>query len=83
MKLFKFKPEFIPNFIGFLLGGVLLLGIISKMFSIKEIVTFSLVISLLFVFSSDIKKRTFKKEKNKLPVKYGVYIGLFCLLIFI
>lgn len=80
---FMFKPEYVSNFIGFLLGVVLLTGIISKMFSIKEIVTFSIIISLLFVCSSDIKKGTFKKEKNKFSVKYGIYIGLFCLLTFI
>lgn len=83
MRYLKFKPEYISMSIGFLLGIVLLIGIISKLFSIIDIATFSLIITLLFVFSSDIKKGTFKNPINKLSVKYGVYIGLFCLLTYL
>lgn len=83
MRYLTFKPEYISISIGFLLGIVLLIGIISKLFSIIDIATVSLIISLLFVFSSDIKKGTFNNQKNKLSVKYGIYIGLFCLLTYV
>ncbi|MEC0275224.1 hypothetical protein [Peribacillus frigoritolerans] len=80
MKKIMFKPEYITMFLGCLLGIGLLIGISSRLFSMKEIVSFFLIISLLFVLSIDIKKGAFKKKKNKFPIKYFVLICLFCLL---
>ncbi|MBL3645550.1 hypothetical protein MZM54_29955 [[Brevibacterium] frigoritolerans] len=80
MKKVMFKPEYITMFLGCLVGIVLLIGIASRLFSMKEIVSFFLIISLLFVFSIDIKKGAIKKEKNKFPINYFVLICLFCLL---
>ena len=80
MKKIMFKPEYITMFLGCLVGIVLLIGIASSLFSMKEIVSYFLIISLLLVFSIDIKKGTFKKEKKKFSIKYFVLICLFGLL---
>ncbi|WP_416150024.1 hypothetical protein ACM26V_03225 [Salipaludibacillus sp. HK11] len=80
MEQYKFKPYYIANILGLLVIIVLIIGIISKLLSIKEIITFSLICSLCFVISFDIKKERFNKNPVEFPFKYGLYIVLFGLL---
>lgn len=74
-----YKAEYIPILVGCLVGILLMIGISSRLFPMKEVASFFLMLSFLFVLSFDIKTGAFKKKETKFPFKYFVWICLFSL----
>lgn len=79
----RFKPEYITISLMLLVSIVLLLTLLSGLSSIKEAITFILIIGLLSSLTTDIKKNSFQKKSSTTAYKYAVLIFLFsCLSLF-
>ncbi len=79
MQNVKFKPEYIPITFLFIISLVLLLTLMTGLLSIKEAITYVLIITLLAFLTIDIKKKTNKKSPNN-AYRYVVLIFLFSFL---
>lgn len=79
----RFKPQYITISLMLLVSIVLLLSLLSGLSSIKEAITFILIIGLLSSLTTDIKKNSFQKKSSTTAYKYAVLIFLFsCLSLF-
>ncbi len=79
MRNMLYKAEYIPMLVGCLEGILLMIGISSRLFPMREAASFFLMLVFLFVLSSDIKTGAFKKKGTQFPFKYFVWICLFSL----
>ncbi len=77
MKNVKFKLEYIPITFIFIVSLVLLLTLMSGLSSIKEAITYVLIIVLLGFLTIDIKRKTNNKKSSSNAYKYVVLIFLF------
>lgn len=77
LKNVKFKLEYIPITFIFIVSLVLLLTLMSGLSSIKEAITYVLIIVLLGFLTIDIKRKTNNKKSSSNAYKYVVLIFLF------
>ncbi|RBP04405.1 hypothetical protein DET59_106197 [Rossellomorea aquimaris] len=73
----KFKLEYIPLTFLFIVSLVLLLKLITGLLSIKEAITFVLIIIFLAFLTIDIKRKTINKKSPNNAYMYVVLIFLF------
>lgn len=73
----RFKPEYITISLMVLVSFILLLTLFTGLTSIKEAITYILIIVLLSFFTVDIKNNSNKKKKVTTAYKYVVFIFLF------
>jgi uncharacterized membrane protein YkvI len=77
LKNVKFKLEYILITFIFIVSLVLLLTLMSGLSSIKEAITYVLIIVLLGFLTIDIKRKTNNKKSSSNAYKYVVLIFLF------
>jgi hypothetical protein len=77
LKNVKFKLEYIPIAFIFIVSLVLLLTLMSGLSSIREAITYVLIIVLLGFLTIDIKRKTHTKKASSNAYKYVVLIFLF------
>lgn len=77
MHYIKFKPEYIPLTFIFIVSLVLLLTLMSGLSSIREAITYVLIIIFLALLTIDIKRKTNNKKSSSNTYKYVVLIFLF------
>lgn len=73
----RFKPEYITISLMVLVSIVLLLTLFTGLTSIKEAITYILIIVLLSFLTVDIKNNSNKKKSLTTAYKYVVLIFLF------
>jgi hypothetical protein len=76
----KFKPEFLTIALLILVSSIFILGIVSGLTSLKEEVSFSLIIVLLAFLTKDIKNNSFGRKPKDHSLKYFILVFLFCFL---
>lgn len=77
LKNVKFKLEYIPITFIFIVSSVLLLTLMNGLSSIKEDITYVLIIVLLGFLTIDINRRTHTEKSSSNAYKYVVLIFLF------
>jgi hypothetical protein len=75
---FKFKPEFLTIALLILVSSILILGIVSGLTTLKEEVSFLLIIVLLAFLTKDIKNNSFRRKPKDHSLKYIILVFLFC-----
>lgn len=73
----RFKPEYITISLMVLVSIVLLLTLFTGLASIKEAVTYTLIIVLLYFLTADIKFNSNKKKSSNTVYKYVILMFLF------
>lgn len=73
----RFKPEYITISLMVLVSIVLLLTLFTGLASIKEAVTYTLIIVLLYFLTADIKFNSNKKKSSNTLYKYVILMFLF------
>ena len=73
----RFKPEYITISLMVLVSIVLLLTLFTGLASIKEAVTYTLIIVLLYFLTADIKFNSNKKKSSNTVSKYVILMFLF------
>lgn len=73
----RFKPEYITISFIVLVSIILLLTLFSGLASIKEAITYTLIIVLLSFLTVDIKNNSNKKKSSTTAYKYVVLMFLF------
>ncbi len=73
----RFKPEYITISLMVLVSIVLLLTLFTGLSSIKEAVTYTLIIVLLYFLTADIKFNSNKKKSSNTVYKYVILMFLF------
>ena len=73
----RFKPEYITISLMVLVSIVLLLTLFTGLASIKEAVTYTLIIVLLYFLTADIKFSSNKKKSSNTVYKYVILMFLF------
>ncbi len=76
----KFKPEYITIILMVIVSFVLLLTLFTGLASLKESISYSLVIILLCFLTIDIKKNSFKEQSSNIAFRYVLMIFLFAYL---
>lgn len=77
LKNVKFKLEYIPISFIFMVSLVLLLTLMSGLSSIREAITYVLIIVLLGFLTIDTKRKMNNKKSSRNAYKYVVLIFLF------
>jgi hypothetical protein len=73
----RFRPEYISITLMVLVSVVLLLSFFTGVSSIKEVLTFSLIIVFLVFLTKDIKSTSTDKKSSNRAYKYIVLVFLF------
>ena len=73
----RFKPEYITISLMVLVSIVLLLTLFTGLASIKEAVSYTLIIVLLYFLTADIKFNSNKKKSSNTVSKYVILMFLF------
>ena len=73
----RFKPEYITISLMVLVSIVLLLTLFTGLASIKEAVSYTLIIVLLYFLTADIKFDSNKKKSSNTVSKYVILMFLF------
>lgn len=73
----RFKPEYITISLMVLVSIVLLLTLFTCLASIKEAVSYTLIIVLLYFLTADIKFNSNKKKSSNTVSKYVILMFLF------
>ena len=73
----RFKLEYITISLMVLVSIVLLLTLFTGLASIKEAVTYTLIIVLLYFLTADIKFNSNKKKSSNTVYKYVILMFLF------
>ncbi len=73
----RFRPELITISLLILVGISFLLSLVTGLTSIKEAITYSLIIVLLSFLTIDIKKGSTKKKSTLVEYRYFILMFLF------
>ncbi|MBM7602646.1 hypothetical protein JOC75_000616 [Metabacillus crassostreae] len=76
----RFKPEYVTSSLIVIVSIILLLTLFTGTTSIKEIMTYSLIIVLLSFLTADIRKNSNSRKSPAAAYKYVLVIFLFSFL---